>query len=87
MLLIPVWTDLLDEDLDNLDISGGEEEPDTKDNTLDLDDAPIVRYVNKILLDAIKKGVSDIHLEPFEKNFRIRYRRRWHSLRGCQPSC
>ncbi len=67
-------TDLLDEDLDNLDISGGEEEPDTKDNTLDLDDAPIVRYVNKILLDAIKKGVSDIHLEPFEKNFRIRYR-------------
>jgi type IV pilus assembly protein PilB len=67
-------TDLLDEDLDNLDISGGEEEPDAKENTLDLDDAPIVRYVNKILLDAIKKGVSDIHLEPFEKNFRIRYR-------------
>ena len=67
-------TDLLDEDLDNLDISGGEEESDAKDSTLDLDDAPIVRYVNKILLDAIKKGVSDIHLEPFEKNFRIRYR-------------
>ena len=67
-------TDLLDEDLDNLDISGGEEEPDAKDSTFDLDDAPIVRYVNKILLDAIKKGVSDIHLEPFEKNFRIRYR-------------
>jgi type IV pilus assembly protein PilB len=67
-------TDLLDEDLDNLDILGGDEEPDQDDNTLDLDDAPIVRYVNKILLDAIKKGVSDIHLEPYEKNFRIRYR-------------
>ncbi len=67
-------TDLLDEDLDNLAIMGGDDEPDADDNALDLDDAPIVRYVNKILLDAIKKGVSDIHLEPFEKNFRIRYR-------------
>jgi type IV pilus assembly protein PilB len=36
--------------------------------------APIVKFVNKILLDAIKKGASDIHLEPFEKIFRIRFR-------------
>ena len=67
-------TDLLDEDLDNLEISGGDEDTNTEDNDSDIDDAPIVRYVNKILLDAIKKGVSDIHLEPFEKSFRIRFR-------------
>jgi len=67
-------TDMLDEDLDNLDISGGEEEANKPDITSDIDDAPIVRYVNKILLDSIKQGVSDIHMEPYEKIFRIRYR-------------
>jgi type IV pilus assembly protein PilB len=40
----------------------------------DVEDAPIVRFVNKILLDAIKKGASDIHFEPYEKIFRIRTR-------------
>jgi type IV pilus assembly protein PilB len=65
-------TDLLDEDLENLDISGGEQEIAKSDS--DIDDAPIVRFVNKILLDAIKKGASDIHMEPYEKNFRIRFR-------------
>ncbi len=53
------------------------EDPDeiTKANLdSDIDDAPIVRYVNKILLDSIKKGASDIHMEPYEKNFRIRFR-------------
>lgn len=64
---------LLDEDLDNIDISSGEEKP-QEDAGSDIDDAPIVRFVNKILLDSIKKGVSDIHLEPFEKKFRIRFR-------------
>jgi type IV pilus assembly protein PilB len=68
-------TDGLDEDLENLDISGGEEENTKADViTSDIDDAPIVRYVNKILLDSIKQGVSDIHMEPYEKTFRIRYR-------------
>jgi type IV pilus assembly protein PilB len=66
--------DLLDEDLDNIDISSGEDEAPKDDATSDIDDAPIVRFVNKILLDSIKKGVSDIHLEPFEKKFRIRFR-------------
>ncbi|MCK9605309.1 MAG: type IV-A pilus assembly ATPase PilB [Methylomonas sp.] len=64
---------LLDADLDNIDISGGDEQP-VEDASSDVDDAPIVRFVNKILLDSIKKGVSDIHLEPFEKKFRIRFR-------------
>jgi len=66
--------DLLDEDLDNIDISSGDEAPAQDDNESDIDDAPIVRFVNKILLDSIKKGVSDIHLEPYEKTFRIRFR-------------
>lgn len=38
------------------------------------DDAPIVVYINKILLDAIKKGASDLHFEPYEHTFRIRFR-------------
>ncbi len=40
----------------------------------DVDDAPIVRYVQKLLLDAINGGASDIHLEPYEKFYRVRYR-------------
>jgi type IV pilus assembly protein PilB len=41
---------------------------------VDIDDAPVVRYLQKILLDAINSGASDIHLEPYEKFYRIRYR-------------
>ncbi|MCX7098460.1 MAG: type IV-A pilus assembly ATPase PilB [Methylococcales bacterium] len=67
-------TDLMDEDLDNLNITGGDEPANKPETSAEVDDAPIVRFVNKILLDAIKKGVSDIHMEPYEKNFRIRYR-------------
>jgi type IV pilus assembly protein PilB len=65
---------LLDEDLDNIDISGGETAAAEDSNLPDIDDAPIVRFVNKILLDAIKKGASDIHFEPYEKVFRVRFR-------------
>ena len=67
-------TDMLDEDLDNIDISSGEDEVPQDLSTTEIEEAPIVRFVNKILLDSIKKGVSDIHLEPFEKKFRIRFR-------------
>jgi len=62
-----------DFDLENLDISSGEEEEDDAVNS-DVDDAPVVRFVNKVLIDAIKAGASDIHFEPYEKIFRIRYR-------------
>ncbi|MEW7981500.1 MAG: type IV-A pilus assembly ATPase PilB [gamma proteobacterium symbiont of Phacoides pectinatus] len=65
--------DLLDADLDNLDIPTEDEKKDSEGD-LDVDDAPVVRYVNKVLLDAINTGASDIHLEPYEKSFRIRYR-------------
>ncbi len=63
---------ILDEDLDNIVTTGGEE--DGVDINADVDEAPIVRFVNKILLDSVKKGVSDIHFEPYEKTFRIRVR-------------
>ncbi len=66
--------DLLDADLDNLDISTGDEEQTGDDSNLDVDEAPVVRYINKILLDAINQGVSDIHFEPYEHTYRIRYR-------------
>ena len=64
-----------DFDLENLEVTGGDEDP--SGDALgrdDVEDAPIVRFVNKILLDAIKKGASDIHFEPYEKLFRIRTR-------------
>ena len=62
-----------DFDLENLDVSSGEQELDevTRD---DIDDAPVVRFVNKVLIDAIKRGASDIHFEPYEKFFRVRTR-------------
>lgn len=69
--------DLLDEDLENINFEdvGAEAEDDINNNIdSDIDDAPVVRFVNKILLDAIKKGASDIHFEPYEKKFRIRTR-------------
>ncbi len=59
-------------DLENLEVSGGEQE--LEDDTSDVEDAPIVRFVNKVLLDAIRRGASDIHFEPYEKTYRVRYR-------------
>jgi type IV pilus assembly protein PilB len=64
-----------DFDLENLDVSAGDENLDSEAVTRDdVEDAPIVRFVNKVMLDAIKKGASDIHFEPYEKTFRIRTR-------------
>ncbi len=62
-----------DLDLENLDVDGGEDEPEDIDSS-DVEDAPVVRFVNKVLLDAIKRGASDIHFEPYEKMFRVRTR-------------
>jgi type IV pilus assembly protein PilB len=66
-------TDLMDTDLDNLDIANADDEA-RDDSDLNVDDAPVVRYVNKVLVDAIAASASDIHFEPYEKYFRIRYR-------------
>ena len=62
-----------DFDLENLDVTGGDEEDDDVARD-DVEDAPVVRFVNKVLLDAIKRGASDIHFEPYEKTFRVRTR-------------
>ncbi len=62
-----------DFDLENLEISGDVEE-DEEIRRDDIEDAPVVRFVNKILLDAIKRGASDVHFEPYEKYFRVRTR-------------
>jgi type IV pilus assembly protein PilB len=61
-------------DLENLEVSGGEDEVDANVGRDDVEDAPIVRFVNKVMLDAIKKGASDIHFEPYEKTYRVRLR-------------
>ena len=62
-----------DFDLENLDVTGDQDEAEdvTRD---DIEDAPVVRFVNKVLLDAIKRGASDVHFEPYEKIFRVRTR-------------
>ncbi|MCK8107943.1 type IV-A pilus assembly ATPase PilB [Pseudoalteromonas sp. 2CM41L] len=52
--------------------SEGPKETTPKDD--DKDDAPIIVYINKILMDAIKKGASDLHFEPYEHKYRIRFR-------------
>jgi type IV pilus assembly protein PilB len=61
-----------DFDLDTLDV--GPENDEEEVAREDVDDAPVVRFVNAIMLDAIKRGASDIHFEPYEKYFRIRTR-------------
>jgi type IV pilus assembly protein PilB len=62
-------------DLDSSELADIEvEENYTEENNSTEDDAPIVVFINKILLDAIKKGASDLHFEPYEKTFRIRFR-------------
>lgn len=67
--------DLDDADLDNLNITSDTDADSKKDEAgSEVDDAPVVRFINKILLDAINKGASDVHFEPYEKIYRIRYR-------------
>jgi type IV pilus assembly protein PilB len=62
-----------DFDLENLDVDGGSDEQED-DHRDEVEDAPVVRFVNKVLLDAIKRGASDVHFEPYEKIFRVRTR-------------
>jgi type IV pilus assembly protein PilB len=61
-----------DVDLSGMEIVDAESQPESA--TEDIDDAPVVKYVTKILLDAINGGASDVHFEPYEKFYRIRYR-------------
>ena len=63
-------------EMDTSELAGIEvqDEKEEDNKASDGDDAPIVVYINKILLDAIKKGASDLHFEPYEHSFRIRFR-------------
>ncbi len=68
--------DDLDSSLEDIDLEDPDLElDDNADNNASAnDDAPVVRFINKMLLDAIKQGASDIHFEPYEKRYRVRYR-------------
>ncbi|WP_343574931.1 type IV-A pilus assembly ATPase PilB [Pseudomonas sp.] len=66
--------DLGDVDLEGLDIENSNAERKEEAIGGDADDAPVVRFVNKMLLDAIKGGSSDLHFEPYEKVYRVRFR-------------
>ena len=62
--------DDIDLNLEQEDLSQKEDE----DNDQQADEAPIVKYINKLLIDAIRMGASDLHFEPYEKSYRVRYR-------------
>ncbi len=63
-----------DMDLDDVDYVEDDDGGDVNDLARASEDAPVIRLVNVILVDAIKRGTSDIHVEPYEKSFRVRFR-------------
>ncbi len=63
-----------DSDLDDVEFVDEEAAADDNGSDSEVDDTPVVRFVNKVLLDAINKGSSDIHFEPYEKSYRVRFR-------------
>ena len=66
-------SELVDEGLE-VDLGGVEPTATAIDSSADVDDAPVVRFLQKILMDAINAGASDLHFEPYEKFYRIRLR-------------
>ena len=69
------YDDIMDGfDEDEIEVTGDEEDMNLVDLERASEDAPVVRLCNAILLNAIKKGASDIHVEPYEKSLRVRYR-------------
>ncbi|GMU43286.1 MAG: type IV-A pilus assembly ATPase PilB [Xanthomonadales bacterium PRO6] len=65
------------EGLENLETQGGDDEGEGGGSGVDVqgnDDTPVVRFINKVLVDAIKRGASDIHFEPYETAYRVRFR-------------
>ena len=68
--------DLEGDDLDEFDMAAfdADEEEQQSEAASPADDTPVVRFVNKMLLDAIKRGVSDIHFEPYASSYRVRFR-------------
>ena len=76
--------EMLDGSLD-IDLLSEEAAPNAEVDTSEVDDAPVVRFLQKILLDAINLGASDIHMEPFEKFYRIRLRIDGELVEHAQP--
>jgi type IV pilus assembly protein PilB len=74
--LVAETTNLPDfgEDVDQLEVENLEEEIDLENLEKMSEDAPVVKLVNVILVDALRRGASDIHIEPYEKEFRVRFR-------------
>lgn len=66
--------DMGDVDLDGLETESVDDDKKSDGGGQDADDAPVVRFVNKMLLDAIKGGSSDLHFEPYERSYRVRFR-------------
>ena len=66
--------DMADVDLDGMDIESIDDHQQDAIAGQDADDAPVVRFVHKMLLDAIRSGSSDLHFEPYEKTYRVRMR-------------
>ncbi|CAA0083002.1 Type II secretion system protein E [Zhongshania aliphaticivorans] len=66
--------DMDDVSLENLDIETVDEDGGSDVDLSGADEAPVVKFVNKVLLDAIRGGASDIHFEPYEKIYRVRFR-------------
>lgn len=62
-----------DEDLD-VDVINTDNTKTEDNNEPSEEDSPIVKYINKLLVDAIRMGASDLHFEPYEKSYRVRYR-------------
>jgi type IV pilus assembly protein PilB len=63
-----------DGDMDDIDVATDNTKEDNNDGNSGVDEAPIVKFVNKLLVDAIRMGASDLHFEPYEKSYRVRYR-------------
>jgi len=68
------FDNLEDEGLDDLDVVDTKSRDDDNGVGDGSDDAPVVRFINQMLLSAIKKGASDLHFEPYEKSYRVRFR-------------
>jgi type IV pilus assembly protein PilB len=73
----PEFNEFEDEGLEDMSFQLEADQDQTDDDSGSdpaVDETPVVRFINKVLLDAIRKGASDIHFEPYEANYRIRYR-------------
>jgi type IV pilus assembly protein PilB len=71
----PVFDDFDEEEgLEDVNFKEESEATEEAGTDISVDETPVVRFINKVLLDAIRKGASDIHFEPYESRYRIRYR-------------